>query len=304
MSVSIPGMRTDLGLRGRVTEVSWDLPDGMDEREWRDAGELLGRVERSVSWWLGDWWAYGEARYGDRKAIVMAENWDGPKYEACKNTASICRAFERSRRHDLLSFQHHAEVARRHDADELLDWAERTIISTGKPRSTRELHAEVSRRRVTVGSQPSSGTCTTEDLFALAATGAKFGTIYADPPWLYDNQATRASTGNHYAGLTVDQLCELPIRDLAARDAHLHLWTTNAFLFDAPRIFSAWGFEFRSSLVWVKRQMGIRNYWRNSHEFLLTAIRGDAKRRLTRQMSTPPKLIHLKQFDMFEEQPF
>ena len=106
----------------------------------------------------------------------------------------------------------------------------------------------------------------------------KYQVIYADPPWQYDNQATRASTENHYSGMTVNELCALPVAELAADDAHLHLWTTNAFLFECPRIFDAWGFEFRSSLVWVKPQMGIGNYWRNSHEFLLTAIRGDAKR--------------------------
>lgn len=116
------------------------------------------------------------------------------------------------------------------------------------------------------------------DLQELVREGRTFGTIYADPPWLYDNQGTRAATGNHYSGMTIDGLCALPVEKIAAADAHLHLWTTNAFLFDAPRIFAAWGFEFRSSFVWVKKQMGIGNYWRNSHELLLTAIRGNAKR--------------------------
>lgn len=112
----------------------------------------------------------------------------------------------------------------------------------------------------------------------LASQPVRFGTVYADPPWLYDNQMTRSATGNHYSGMTVSQICELPVGQLVEDDSHLHLWTTNAFLFECPRIFSAWGFEFRSSFVWAKTQMGIGNYWRNSHEFLLTAIRGNAKR--------------------------
>jgi N6-adenosine-specific RNA methylase IME4 len=123
--------------------------------------------------------------------------------------------------------------------------------------------------------------CGYEALHGLVAQGTKFGTFYADPPWLYGNQGTRAATGKHYKGLTVDQLCDpglLPIAQLAADDAHLHLWTTNGFLFECPRIFEAWGFEFKSSLVWVKPQLGIGNYWRNSHELLLTAVRGNAKR--------------------------
>jgi N6-adenosine-specific RNA methylase IME4 len=113
------------------------------------------------------------------------------------------------------------------------------------------------------------------DLDALIQGGQKFGTIYADPPWRYNNQGTRASTGNHYSGdMSVEEICAMPIPDLCADKCHLHLWTTNAFLFECPRIFEAWGFEFKSSFVWVKPQMGIGNYWRNSHEIMLLAIKG------------------------------
>jgi N6-adenosine-specific RNA methylase IME4 len=273
-------LSSGLGLRGRVLPTGWDLPGDLTEIEWRSAGELLGKVERSVSWWLGDWWAFGETRYGERKAIVEDQDWDGPSYQTCFNASNVAKRFELNRRRLSLGFSHHAEVASlpSDEADALLDWCEETIRETGKPRSTRELRGEVSRRRTQVGLPPSSTTCVLDDLSTLINSGAKFGAIYADPPWLYDNQGTRAATGNHYLGLTVDQLCEMPVQQLAADDAHLHLWTTNAFLFECPRIFAAWGFEFRSSLVWVKPQLGIGNYWRNSHEFLLTGIRGDAKR--------------------------
>lgn len=108
-----------------------------------------------------------------------------------------------------------------------------------------------------------------------AQQGERFACIYADPPWRYGNQATRASTDNHYVTMSVDEICALPVREIAADNAHLHLWTTNAFLFDAARVMQAWGFEYKSCFVWVKPQMGIGNYWRVSHEFLLLGIRGD-----------------------------
>lgn len=110
-----------------------------------------------------------------------------------------------------------------------------------------------------------------------ALEGRKFGTILADPPWRYGNQATRAATNNHYDTMSVDELCQLPIAEMAADDGHLHLWTTNAFLPEAFNVIDAWGFEYRSCFVWVKPQMGIGNYWRVSHEFLLLGIRGNAK---------------------------
>jgi N6-adenosine-specific RNA methylase IME4 len=115
----------------------------------------------------------------------------------------------------------------------------------------------------------------TGDLDALA--GQKFGTIYADPPWSYSNQGTRASTGNHYGTMSVADICTMPVAELAADNAHLHLWTTNAFLRDSFEVIEAWGFEYKSCAVWVKPQMGIGNYVRVSHEFLMIAVKGDCK---------------------------
>lgn len=66
----------------------------------------------------------------------------------------------------------------------------------------------------------------------------------------------------------------MPVRELAAPKAHLHLWTTNAFLFECRRILDAWGFEYKGTFVWVKPQIGMGNYWRNSHEIMLLGVRG------------------------------
>lgn len=124
---------------------------------------------------------------------------------------------------------------------------------------------------------------TVDDLAALDAES--FGCIYADPPWLYGNQGTRAATGNHYGGMTVDEICSLPVARLAKTDSHLHLWTTNAFLFDAKRVMEAWGFTYKSCFIWVKPQMGIGNYWRVSHEFMLLGVRGSLPFQSKRLMS-------------------
>jgi len=110
-------------------------------------------------------------------------------------------------------------------------------------------------------------------------SGKTFGCIYADPPWAYSNKATRSAVGGngesaYKATMTVDQICDEPVEGIAADESHLHLWTTNAFLFDARRVIEAWGFEYKSCFVWVKSQMGIGNYWRVSHEFMLLGVRG------------------------------
>ncbi len=107
--------------------------------------------------------------------------------------------------------------------------------------------------------------------------GKKFGTIYADPPWAYGNQGTRASTGNHYSTMSIADICDMPVRDLTADCAHLHLWTTNSFLREAFEVVDAWGFEYKSCAVWCKPQMGIGNYVRVSHELVMIAVKGDCK---------------------------
>jgi N6-adenosine-specific RNA methylase IME4 len=112
------------------------------------------------------------------------------------------------------------------------------------------------------------------DLRTLIAEGRRFSTIYADPPWRYDNQGTRAATNNHYPTMTVEQIAAEPVAELAAADCHLHLWTTNGFLPAAFSIIEAWGFTYKSMFVWVKPTLGIGNYWRCSHELLLFACKG------------------------------
>lgn len=113
------------------------------------------------------------------------------------------------------------------------------------------------------------------DMMELVSSGLSFGTIYADPPWRYENVSTRGSAEDHYQTMSVQEICDLPIAKLAADLSHLHLWTTNAFLFECPKIMDAWGFEYKGMYVWGKDRIGLGNYWRVSHEILLLGVRGN-----------------------------
>jgi N6-adenosine-specific RNA methylase IME4 len=265
-----------LALPGQVTETGLTLPESMSFEQWQEVGAQLQKAERSLMWWVGDWLLYGERKWGIRYEAAMEAT--GKAYQTLRHAQVVAKRFDLCRRRHNLPFSFHAEVAGvpAQQADELLALAER------EDWTRKDLRNAVRQRRNTeklLGAEnPGDTTCTTSDLFRLVENGYRFGCIYADPPWQYDNQATRASTGNHYSGMTVDELCALPVSQIAADDAHLHLWTTNAFLFDCQRIMEAWGFEYRSTFIWAKPQMGIGNYWRNSHEMMLTGVRGDAKR--------------------------
>lgn len=113
-----------------------------------------------------------------------------------------------------------------------------------------------------------------DDLHSLVAAGRRFSTIYADPPWPYRNESSRGAAINHYPVISLDDLRSLPVTELLETNAHLHLWTTNAFLREALDLIESWGFRYRSTFVWAKEQLGMGNYWRVSHEFLLLGVRG------------------------------
>jgi N6-adenosine-specific RNA methylase IME4 len=102
----------------------------------------------------------------------------------------------------------------------------------------------------------------------------RFSTIVADPPWQYGNKATRGAAEDHYATMTIDELCDLPVVDQAAEAAHLYLWTTNGFLREAFTVMDAWQFSYKTVLTWVKPQIGLGNYFRNNTEHVLFGIRG------------------------------
>lgn len=102
-----------------------------------------------------------------------------------------------------------------------------------------------------------------------------FATIVADPPWRYGNTSTRGAAEDHYPTMSIEELCELPVaRERAAEQAHLYLWSTAGHLPDAFSVMTAWGFEYKTYLVWVKPQMGMGNYFRVSTEIVLFGIRG------------------------------
>ena len=112
-----------------------------------------------------------------------------------------------------------------------------------------------------------------------------YGTVYADPPWPYSNQGTRAATSHHYPTMSIDDICGLPVSGRVKTQAHLWLWATNSFLKEAFDVIDAWGFDYKSAMVWVKPQLGLGNYVRVSHELLLIASRGNLVGRATDQRS-------------------
>jgi len=84
----------------------------------------------------------------------------------------------------------------------------------------------------------------------------RYGVIVADPPWLYEQATTtlQGTTGHHYRDLSIDNLCTLPVVQVAAKDAILLLWCTWPQLTEGMRLIEAWGFKYVTGFPWIKIQ--------------------------------------------------
>lgn len=115
-----------------------------------------------------------------------------------------------------------------------------------------------------------------------------FSTILADPPWRFSNRTGKVAPEHRrldrYSTMSLEAIKELPIQDVAARNAHLYLWVPNALLPDGLGVMSAWGFRYVSNIIWAKRRKdggpdgrGVGFYFRNVTEILLFGVRGSMR---------------------------
>jgi N6-adenosine-specific RNA methylase IME4 len=110
----------------------------------------------------------------------------------------------------------------------------------------------------------------------LETGGETYPVIYADPPWQYDFTLTdNRAIENHYPTMTIDEICALPVGNIAAPDCALFLWATSPKLPEAMQLIDAWGFTYKTCMVWVKDKIGMGYYARQQHELLLIATRGN-----------------------------
>jgi N6-adenosine-specific RNA methylase IME4 len=129
-----------------------------------------------------------------------------------------------------------------------------------------------------------------EDLLNFAG-GRRFSTILADPPWQFKNRTGKIAPEHkrlaRYGTMTLDDIKGLPVSDIAEDTSHLYLWVPNALLPDGIAVLQAWGFQYKSNLVWHKIRKdggsdgrGVGFYFRNVTELILFGVRGKNARTL------------------------
>jgi N6-adenosine-specific RNA methylase IME4 len=112
----------------------------------------------------------------------------------------------------------------------------------------------------------------------------KYQIIYADPSWQYhigDKQQGMAS--NHYDTLSLDEICNLPVKKITDKNCYLFLWVTSPTLKEGLQVMECWGFTYKIvAFVWEKTNfngMGLGHYTRTSHEFVLLGKKGILERK-------------------------
>jgi site-specific DNA-methyltransferase (adenine-specific) len=126
-----------------------------------------------------------------------------------------------------------------------------------------------------------------QDIHIGMSTIKKYNTIYADPPWSYDNKKTgRALVGSganmaaddKYDTLSLDQLCALPIKKIVEKDCILFMWAVVPMMPEALQVIEAWGFKYKTMLTWRKiKSQGLGYWFRGQCEHLLVATKGSPK---------------------------
>lgn len=129
------------------------------------------------------------------------------------------------------------------------------------------------------------------DDFRKSVGNKRFNTILADPPWQFQNRTGKMAPEHkrlsRYETLRLDDIKSLPVADCLSDTAHLYLWVPNALLPDGLAVLNAWGFTYKTNMIWYKIRKdggpdgrGVGFYFRNVTEMILFGVKGKNARTL------------------------
>jgi len=244
-----------------ITPNSLTVTEELTKEEFIGGYNALERIEGANCWWKGDLAKEHNKHkkdYGDIKELAKENGWN---YDSLRVYKSIAEKYEVLNRFNTLGFLHHAVVAPRPDR---LEWLERAAENNW---SVKELVNEVRKA---------------DKLLPPTLPKGIYNVIYADPPWRYDFSETESrSIEAHYESLELDEICYYTdsegtaIQDKIADNAVLFLWATQPKIREALRVIEAWGFDYKTGAIWVKDKIGMGYYFREKHELILVAKKGE-----------------------------
>lgn len=115
-----------------------------------------------------------------------------------------------------------------------------------------------------------------------------YGTILADPPWKFQNSTGKIAPEHkrlsRYQTLSLNEIRDIPVKDIALPQSHLYLWVPNALIAEGLEIMNSWGFKYKTNLIWYKIRKdggpdgrGVGFYFRNVTEMILFGVKGSLR---------------------------
>ncbi len=254
---------------GTFTAVGWQIPEHLEFDDWLTAIEKLKEFNGRIMWILGDGLNFGERKYGEVYSQVLdATDY---AYQTLRHAAAVAGKIELCRRRHNLSFSHHQEVAylEPEEQDRFLEAAEKHSLSK------LDLRKAVNDYKMTL---------LAANLNDKASANGTYSVLVVDPPWPMEkiqrevrpNQAEFA-----YPVLNLEEIQNYKLEDsrtipeLAEKDCHFFLWTTQRFLPDAFRLLEVWNLNYVCTFTWHKpggfQPYGLPQY---NCEFALYARKG------------------------------
>jgi N6-adenosine-specific RNA methylase IME4 len=277
--------------------------DGPKKEQWKREGIELAQRHDATVFEIGDWYLHGRQSFGpgECRRIIEAPGWQGVKYDTVKVYACVAKRYTPEFRYLNTSPAHYhsARVLPLEQSIPLLTQAAAENWNLNKLR--------MAVRRIRCWRDPTSGDVV-DDLAALIQDERRFRGILADPPWFWLLAGGKKGASEfYYPGMTIEELCKLPVAQVAHDDSFLFLWCSAAGLKEALLLLEAWSFSYKTSACWDKLSggYGVGAYWRMEHELLLLGVRPQSqthfddntmasmiRERRSRQHSVKPRCVH------------
>jgi N6-adenosine-specific RNA methylase IME4 len=269
-----------------VTKTGITFKRDVSKEEWQYVFDACNHISGCIQFWIGDLLKYREQKWGMYDDVVDQLGYDKSTLKTYK---SISENVKPLLRNNNLSFNHHKEVAKLPEPKQI-EFLNRAVE---EKLTVRDLREEIRKADIIVNND-------------VKLPQGKFQIFYADPPWKYGNSMPEYFTeqANHYSLMTIEEICNMPILEMADKNAALFMWVTSPILEEAFQVVNAWGFEYKTSFIWDKIKHNMGHYSSVRHEILLLCIRGSYPKEsnnLRDSVYSEERTKHSKKPDYFYE---
>lgn len=286
-----------------TTFVGTEIIRASTKDEWINYGEILKRVDEAKQWAIGDWLCDGKKHYGDG-LYQKAGKILGLTESMLQSYKSVTDKFEFCKRLQNLSWNHHYQVISikkiKEKKDDKLELSKEPDKEKMQVFLSKAEKGNLSVREL--GEMVKQYKRQQDERIRLANAPEKYSVIYADPPWKYSDELIKGygAAVHHYPPMSIQELCELPIKAKASDKAALFLWVTSPILEECYDVIKAWGFDYKASFIWDKVRHNYGHYNSVRHELLLICTKGSY---LPESNELVDSVIKIKRTDEHSEKP-